>query len=286
MAFSFQSSSFISLVIEGVLYGFSTCLFIASALIQTSGAFTGRAKLVLGCGTTLLFVLSTVHMIAHVFKSYKGFVTIQGPEQGAYLADSSDICSTIKALAYILESIVGDAILIYRCYRVWDNIWIVVPSMVTSCVAAALGFVTIVNTTRTNGTGWMEGSYASWVFAAYAFLLVTDLVPTCLLSYKLWKKRRSSARHVLIPLIHIILECGIIYSLSLITFMVVIAFSSYASYVVFNFMGQIAPITFYLILICVWVARPYESHAIAIDSDSLVDQTGSRFIAIKSVAFV
>ncbi|EIW87155.1 hypothetical protein CONPUDRAFT_141395 [Coniophora puteana RWD-64-598 SS2] len=209
MAFSFQSSSFISLVIEGVLYG---------------------------------------------------FVTLQGPEEGAYLADSSDVYSTIKAVSYILESIIGDAILVNLLdvklatrINVMNALDLpVLPGNPSSRSnwGAAEGFDSSRDKRNRVDGGIVRKLgicgvclFACHRFGPYLFVKfflfffgVADGLFEGLLSYKLWKTRRSSARHVLIPLIHIILECGIIYSLSLITFMVVIAFNSYASYVVFNFL--------------------------------------------------
>ncbi|EIW87157.1 hypothetical protein CONPUDRAFT_141397 [Coniophora puteana RWD-64-598 SS2] len=231
-----KAADLLTLIVECVLYGFCVSLFVAAASVQLSGLFAGRIKQLIGGASVLLFMLSTAHVMTQILTVYQGEITVPAEQQETFaMDDTADIYTTIKDICYLIESVLGDSILIYRCYRMWNTLWVVIPFAITDCASAALTIVTIINASRSVGSDFMAGSDERWNLASFTMVLVTDLVPTCLLSYKLWIARRTSIdhkqRHRLSSLARVILECGVIYSLCLIAFMIVTTMQNYASYV-------------------------------------------------------
>jgi len=93
-----------------------------------------------------------------------------------------------------------------------------------------------------------------WVISFYSTAIATNIIATSILAFKLWLiHRRSSGirttRSQAYPILILIMECGALYSVSLITMLATYLAASNSAYIVIDMIGQIIPITFCLIIV-------------------------------------
>ncbi|KAG1865984.1 hypothetical protein F4604DRAFT_983683 [Suillus subluteus] len=140
-SFSLDTASLISTVLEGILYGFSVLMFIGTMWAMTYKRSMRDVNRPVAAAAVLLSVLSTAHMVVRIIRIEYGLVTYQGVP-AAYFADVSQDTYVIKNSIYVLQTLLGDAVAIYRCYVVWQAAWVIIlPSLLWCCVA---GWVTVI----------------------------------------------------------------------------------------------------------------------------------------------
>ncbi|EIW87208.1 hypothetical protein CONPUDRAFT_149238 [Coniophora puteana RWD-64-598 SS2] len=259
MALNVKAAAMMSIIAEQLLYGFSILMFGATARILISDALKRRPNWIMMVASAAFFILSTVHMVVVVLWVYEGFVRLNGRHLTSYFNSSAHPYVTAKNIAYLLETTLADMIL---------NVWVILPSSLTAAASAALMSWVFAHITR-SGEHWFVGSAERILYAAYAFMLFTSLASTSLLGYKLWITERFMSRYrqnLFGPSIEIVVQCGALYSLTLIMVVLTTKLSYFASYVAVNVAGQIIPITFYAIILRVRIARRRRDEAIAMST--------------------
>ncbi|PFH49415.1 hypothetical protein AMATHDRAFT_4931 [Amanita thiersii Skay4041] len=266
---SVRSATLISVIIEGALYGFSAFMFFLTIWALLYKRSTKELNHIMFAAACVLFILSTLHLVADGIHAYDGFIRLNGSQ--AYFLDGTT--QTFKNSVYELETLFADAVLIYRCYVVWQKLWVVViPSILWIGTAiAASHTVWSISQPIVQGETIYLLEVGRWVLSFYSLALVTNIIATGLLAYKIWvvnraafrisfdlttregaRQRRKSSLH---SLLLVILECGALYSLSLIVMITVYTTKSNSAYLVVDLIGQIIPITFYVIIIRAAMAR-------------------------------
>jgi hypothetical protein len=254
-----KDATLTSTMIEGILYGFSVLMFIMTLKSLTYMRTVNRLMLVV---TFLLFILSTLHIIADIIHVHRGFLVFSGSD--IFFADAKE--ETFKNAVYELETLLADAILIYRCYIVWRSWWIIVLPCTLWVSVAVCGTATVwlISQPVANGANIFLIQVGRWVISFYSTAFVTNFISTGLLAYKIWsvnsgvyKTRASNTSSSqtyyksgnLKPLLVFIIECGALYSCALLTMLATYLTKSSSAYIVIDLIGQIIPITFYGIII-------------------------------------
>lgn len=254
MGISVTEAAIVAIIIESILYGISTFLFgitLWSLTYQRKSAEVSRIMLAAAC---LLFLLGTMHIIVDANRVWQGFIS--SGDADLFFDDLSKY--SFKNALYQVETVVGDAILIYRCYVVWRRIDVIIIPIIAWMATAVVGtFSTwlISQPSITNSDYLVVLEEAEkWVIPACSMALATNLIATSVLAYKLWSVHRRSSgmrttRSQVYPILLIIMECGALYSLSLITILSTYIIKSNSGYIVVDMIGQIIPITFFLIIV-------------------------------------
>ncbi|KAK0205834.1 hypothetical protein DFS33DRAFT_1310119 [Desarmillaria ectypa] len=280
MAFSLQAAEFIAIIVESVLYGFATLLISITLWTLTLDRKERRISTVILVGICALAVLSTLHLVADGMYAYRGFISFEG--NYLYFLDNTRF--TFKNTVYFLETLLADSILIYRCYVVWQSLFIIALPVVfwigTVGMSAfyalrhlqgiytpplVAGAHTIWSIAKPVGQEGADTIFAhqteQWVISFYSIALATNISATLILATKLWIVHKNSVRYLntyntqhalrssIYPVIVVILECGAFYSFALITMIAVYLRHSAAAYLVIDLIGQIIPITFSIVLV-------------------------------------
>ncbi|PPQ72731.1 hypothetical protein CVT25_012358 [Psilocybe cyanescens] len=167
-----KEASLTSTLVEGILYGFSALMFVITLwfLIRIrTGSGTNRLML---SATLLLFILSTLHITADILYLHRGFIDFGGAD--IFFAEAKE--ETFKNSVYELETLLADAILIYRCYIVWQSWWIIlVPCILWISVAAT---VWLISQPVADGANIFLIEVGRWVISFYSTAFVTNFVAT------------------------------------------------------------------------------------------------------------
>lgn len=256
MGISAKAAAVISIVMEAILYGFSLFLFGVTMWALTYQASLIKVNRPMMIAALLLFVLGTMHMVVDINHCYEGF--IKAPNPDLFFDDVSK--ETFKNSIYFIQTLVGDAIVIYRAFLVWQNPYVVILPCLGYCSVIVAGIHTCWSVAQLSGAAanaiFLQET-GKWIITFYASTLSTNLLATLILAYKLWsvhidttkvdgyRNRQSPIYAVLV----VVLECGALYSVSLIAMLATYLSASNGVYIVMDMIGQIIPITFDIIIV-------------------------------------
>ncbi|KAF8837981.1 hypothetical protein BDN67DRAFT_972187 [Paxillus ammoniavirescens] len=254
MAITVKEAVIVAMIIESVLYGLLMFVFGVTVWALTYQRTPVEIpRLMLGV-TCLLFILGTMHIVVGTNHFWQGFITSGDPD--AFFQDVTK--TTFKNALYLVETLVSDAIIIYRSHLMWQRIEIVIIPIIGWIAVVVTGTYAVWSISQlstANPNIIFLRQTAQWVISFYSTALATNLIATGLLTFKLWVARRNEAgfhcanESVFHPILITIIECGVVYSFSLITMLAVYLSASNSAYIVIDMIGQIIPITFCLIIV-------------------------------------
>ncbi|KAI0246789.1 hypothetical protein BJV78DRAFT_1251282 [Lactifluus subvellereus] len=135
---SWSSASLISSWIVGPLYGINICVFMLCVRVLQMKVLKGPNLMML-IVASVQFALATGHittLLVQLSRVYVGAAgTLDGRSQYLFGGASPDHVA-LEAL-YITNSLIGDAILIWRLWVIWNrNFWLCLP-FIAFCIATA-----------------------------------------------------------------------------------------------------------------------------------------------------
>ncbi|KAL1685796.1 hypothetical protein GGG16DRAFT_118517 [Schizophyllum commune] len=273
----------ISTVLEGVLYGFSIFMGAATVWVLKRGRKWKDVHKLMLFASFLLFAFSTAHLCIDIRRIYLGLVrhrnTLGGPI--AYFSDVSQETFVSKNGIYTAHTALGDGVVIYRCYMVWRKIWVIVLPMILWCsvLASGIGTVyTIAQVTPESGNIFAANT-ARWITAFYATTLACNFMATALLAYRLWSAERGShvwrsGRSSIRPVLLIVVDAGVLYSVTLFCALILFVSQSRAQYVVLDMITPIISISFYMVLLRVGLKSQEKTQANGLTVLSSGDRSG------------
>ncbi|VDC07378.1 unnamed protein product [Peniophora sp. CBMAI 1063] len=257
MALTVAEGEMLSVIVEGILYGFSLFMYGVTIWVLLHHRRSDGLPWIILVAATLLFVLSSIRIGVDSHRVYFGFLLSGDPE--LYFSDTTK--ETFKNVIYLLQTLLGDGILIYRCYIMWQDYRVIIAPCILWCSVAVTGIHTVWSVAQplTNSSNVFV-SDAHWILSFYVMTLCTNAVATALLAFKIWKLNSMVAPYrnrsqSLIPIAMVLLECGLLYTCSVLIIIITYALRSNSLYLMLNITGQIIPITFYLIIIRAGHAR-------------------------------
>ncbi|KAI9461350.1 hypothetical protein HD554DRAFT_2292026 [Boletus coccyginus] len=259
-----DDAAIMSTTLEGILYGFSLLLFIATIWTLTYD----RAMISVA---VVLLVLSTAHMVVDIVRLDEGLVKYRDTFPGgpvAFFGDVTQNTFVIKNAIYALQTLVGDGVVIYRCYVVWQSIWIIVLPAVLWCLVAATGVCALysVSQATSDATNIFAKQTGQWITAFYATTLTINLLSSGLLAYRIWTIERSvssirvSKKDTMMPVFRVLVDAAILYSVTLFTVLLCFVNANNGQYVVLDMIMPIISIAFYMVLIRVAMRRRNMEH--------------------------
>ncbi|KAK7055352.1 hypothetical protein R3P38DRAFT_2499429 [Favolaschia claudopus] len=270
-----DEAGIISTVLEGVLYGFSVLMFIATVWCLTNGRAHSQINYTMVTIACLLLILSTIvsfgciHIAVDIKRIYTGLVLNRffpgGPS--AWFANGSDESFIFKNSIYSFQTAIGDGVVIYRCYMVWRSWWIIVLPVILWCSVAATAAGTVITLSQpaADSADIFVKRTGQWITAFYATTLTCNLVATAILAYKLWAIERGShgrvGKSMTWPVLMIIVDAGALYSITLIAALTCFVSKSNAQYIVLDMVTPIISIAFYMVLLRVGISQNTRSFA-------------------------
>ncbi|KAH8984388.1 hypothetical protein EDB86DRAFT_154470 [Lactarius hatsudake] len=210
--------------------------------------------------TSVQFALATGHVIAVLIKLIQAFIgaagTLDGPSN--YLLNQSTPEHVAEVL-YITNSLIGDAIMIWRLWIIWNrNFWLCVPFIVLCIASGVTGYTALVNLARlTLANTVFLSRVHSWLVATWAFSIATQLGATLLIGYRIWKSIQWNSskgfRASRLSALWILVESGALYS---VTTILMLGFSSTNTGAIFvAALGQISALAPTLIIVRAWAEK-------------------------------
>ncbi|KZT66952.1 hypothetical protein DAEQUDRAFT_433132 [Daedalea quercina L-15889] len=241
-----------------IIYGFATSTF-----AMTIWVLKDRRKIPVNTAmltlATVLWILSTMRACTDIAQLVTAFnnVNLQIPTGPFdYLLDFSHSLFVFDQCLYYISTIIGDAVVIFRCYVVWKK-WYIIAFPCLTCVGAICSFA------------WVEWCFAknipyiNWVLMAFAFTLSTNLIATGLLAYRIWSVGMQTYRHFdstyarspLRPILLVIVESGMVYSAMLTIALITIIHAPSVEWVVNGLMTSLISLTFNMVFVSIGMTK-------------------------------
>ncbi|KAI0049447.1 hypothetical protein FA95DRAFT_1604415 [Auriscalpium vulgare] len=267
----------IALFIESVFYGLYLVTFgISIRVLAFTKSFCQR-RICLLTVVLLLFVVATLNIAFSLRHVLDAFVWYTGPGGArAQLYDISNRVNAIKTVNYVVQTIIGDGMLLYRLYAVYSHDWRIVafPALLWA-TTIGLGAVTCQITFSLDQDATLNSKrLVPFVTSALGVTMALNVVATSLILLKLWVLQRRSSKVVVAPahdsqgsvlrrLTHVLIESAAMYTTAVFIFFVVYACSNDGYYAITDSIVQIIGIAFNFIIVRTYQGGMAESTEVA-----------------------
>ncbi|KAF7308930.1 hypothetical protein MKEN_01093500 [Mycena kentingensis (nom. inval.)] len=267
-------------ILTAVLYGISIPMFVATLWTLLRGRRWRQVHHTMLAAACLLFVSTTGIFSMIALRLTRAFIDF-GPDipggASAWLANPAETALLVQSALFALETLVGDAVAIYRCYTVWRKAYIVVLPILLWIGILIAGISFIVQSLQV-ATNVHDEDLPRFVAAFLACSLACNLLSTGMLAYRLWEVNRNASssrlgQNTILPVLSIILDAGALYSFALICSLGVYLSNSPAQFITFDLLSPTIAIAFFMVLIRVGTARNKAAHYST--SSSMATTTGT-----------
>lgn len=274
MAFiSLDAAALMSTALEGILYGFSVLMFIGTMWALTHKRSVRDINRPVAAAAVLLLILSTAHIILDIFRTEYGLVTYRNTYQGdpaAYFADVSQGTYAIKNSIYVVQTLLGDAVAIYRCYVVWQAAWVIILPIMLWCGVAVTGVLSVYGDSQTSSTGIISAEVTMECMGAFcALTLAANLLSSGLLAYRIWKIERNvstsrATKVMTTSIMRVVMDSAILYSIALLATVAGSLCSGSGPFVLIDMLTPIISIAFYMVIIRIAIGKNTHSQILTV----------------------
>jgi len=254
-----DTAAIFSTAMEGILYGFSVLMFVGTMWALTRKRRMKEINRTNTAVAFMLLILSTAHMIVDIVRLEQGLVTYRDTFPGgpaAFFADVTQITFVVKNIMYSLQTMLGDGMVIYRCYVVWQSVWIIiVPSLlwIAMTVCAFCADYKLSNATSEAGDVFAKPT-GQWITAFYIMSLASNLLASGFLGYRIWRMERNisairTSNKSMMPIVRVLADAAILYSVTILTGLVCFVEANNGQYIILDMTMPIISIAFYMIII-------------------------------------
>ncbi|KAG1850809.1 hypothetical protein DFJ58DRAFT_793152 [Suillus subalutaceus] len=267
-----DTAAIFSTTMEGILYGFSVLMFMGTIWALTYKQHMKDINRPIAVVAILLLTLSTAHMIVDIIRIEQGLVTYRDTFPGgpsAFFADVAQETFVIKNAIYTLQAMLSDGILIYRCYVIWQTVWvIIVPSLKSYLLfpMEACGFCAVYSISQaSSGAAIFAKATGQWITAFYSMTFATNLLASGLIVYRIWTIERNvsairTTKSTLMPIVHVLVDAAILYSVALFSALVCFTASNNGQYIMLDMIMPIISIAFYMVIIRIAINKRTSSY--------------------------
>ncbi|KAK0459123.1 uncharacterized protein EV420DRAFT_1538415 [Desarmillaria tabescens] len=242
--------------LETLFYGINIFLFFSYLWIARYWQKPGAVNLVVLFTAIAMFCFSTVHVSLGFYRLVEGFIYRRdlpgGP--GGFFSDVSIPANVAKVCIHTINSILGDSIVVWRCYHVWGRDWVVCILPILLIIASAVcGFGQTVIFAEAKMTHSAFGpNLQRWNGSLFSLSLVTNVVATSLIAFRIWHLGRqftfsSSFRYRRV--LTLVVESGAIYSSALIIEITLYFLNTNAFYIIYDPIAQLTAIVPTMIIV-------------------------------------
>ncbi|THH30055.1 hypothetical protein EUX98_g4135 [Antrodiella citrinella] len=241
--------------LETLFYGMNFVLFWTCMFVLIVKRRTPKVNKILVTIAVAMFVMSTTHVSLGFQRLIEGFIVLRDAPGGpaAFFSDVSIPANVAKVGLHTVNSVVGDSIVVWRCWLVWGRDWrmCVVPVLLV-IASAVCGFAQTVYFARAKK---LHSAFAHilqvWNGSLFSLSLATNLTVTLLISLRVWYMLRegSGAKFRYWRVLLIIIESGMIYSVALICEITLYFLGNNAFYIVYDPIAQLTAIVPTMILV-------------------------------------
>ncbi|SJK99453.1 uncharacterized protein ARMOST_02754 [Armillaria ostoyae] len=241
-----------------VLYGVNLILYFCCVHVLTRRR-TSTTWVLLG-GATVQFILSTVHIAAGLRSMVEGFIWSNEVPGGSYhyWENMTRAVYILQEAATVTNCLIGDTILIWRLYVIWNKkIFICLFPVSLVLAFGVCGYISIYRLSHLSLSDvHTVNDILNWLQATWSLSLATQILVTTLIATRIWLlSRQALARpsgkqsNPYMTVIWTVVESGAIYTFTATLMLAFFTQRSQVSTVMGDALGQISAIVPALIIV-------------------------------------
>jgi len=264
-----ETMTIVGLTAESAIWGLSVLMFGGTIYLLCRGRSYRQIDVGSIIASCLLLTFSTLHLISMLNRTIRVFIDERDAPGGPALLVTSFSPETLTmAIAYGLLTLIGDALVIYRCYVVWQRFTVIALPALLWCAMIA----TFIPSTyflwqvadNQPEMSWVRTS--RWRTIFYTLTLATNLISTGLLVYRIklvdrqcCRPETSVMRRSIYPIMLVIVDTGVLYSTMLIIAIATWTIQSNASFFLVHVIVATIPVIFYAVIMRIAIAKSIPS---------------------------
>ncbi|KAF5320170.1 hypothetical protein D9611_010377 [Ephemerocybe angulata] len=206
-----------------------------------------------------MFVIASLDVAFHVRHNLDAFVYYEGDPVEEF-SKTSNWINVMKMGCFVAQTFVGDAILLYRCWIIYDRRWLVIATSTVlwlGCTVCGVVTVYVEATHDTTGHLLKASTLVPFMASMLCLTLVTNVLTTGLIVRRILRVQRKLPVHRSVVIVQdspltraavVMIESGLIYTVSMVVLVVLYMAGNNGMYGVSNAVVQIIGITFNLII--------------------------------------
>ncbi|KAF8325936.1 hypothetical protein F5887DRAFT_1065154 [Amanita rubescens] len=237
-----DEAKLISIYIQSVLYGAYTVLFVLTSWVLIYRRQRGRPVLKTMIGISLvMFILATMHISVNFTRIIQAFIIYRNEPGGppAFFNQLSNFTQLFGSTIYVAQTLVGDGVVLYRCYLVWGRKFAIIAF---PCLLLVGSFVTGIGILYSfarivpNAPVFVQ-QLQQWIISFFITTFATNVICTALVAFRIWFINRQTivfTGYSMRPVIFLVVESGAVYSLTLLVLLILYKVQSWFQYVVLD----------------------------------------------------
>ncbi|KAH7874738.1 uncharacterized protein C8R40DRAFT_1046619, partial [Lentinula edodes] len=249
-------SKLVSIFIQTLLYGAYTVVFALTVWILVWRRPAGQSinKLLLWT-SVVMFVLATMHISVNYARVFMAFITYRNAEGGpaAFFNILSNFTQVFGSAIYVTQTLVGDSVVLVRCYIVWGRQWYIVACpalLLLGSTASGIGI--LYSFAHIEDAEVFALQLQDWIVSFFSLTLSTNFICTALVAYRIWYINRAVmnfTHHSWNPVMLLVIESGAIYSATLLSLLILYKAESWFQYVLLDAISPIVGLVFSMIIV-------------------------------------
>ncbi|KAF7359635.1 hypothetical protein MVEN_00687400 [Mycena venus] len=244
--------------LEAILYGIYFCLFWFSVYISIRGRRMKSQNSIMFFTSIAMFIIATMHIALNGYRAITGYVDFASTPGGpvAFVGLISSWHHITKDVLYTCQSILGDAMAVYRCWILWnrDYKFVLLPFCLLLMSAVSGSMVTILFATSDPNASIFDSRLTDWITVFTSIAVAQNVLTTGLMAFRLWNTERNSSqirvgRGVFLPILRILVESAALYLFVEILMLTFYQANYNPQYIVLETITPVVGITFVLITI-------------------------------------
>jgi len=246
--------------LETLFYGMNIVLFGSYLFVSRYKRKQPKLNRRIMATAICMFLFSTTHVSLGFQRLIEGFVVLRNQPGGpaAFFSDVSIPANVAKICIHTINSILGDSIVVWRCYHVWGQSLLICTLPILMILGSAIsGFAQtyFFATAKTTHTAFAK-TLAHWNGAVFSLSLATNVIVTSLIAARIWylerqltdlPARNRSLRYK--KVLALVIESGAIYSSALVIEITLYFLNTNAFYIVYDPIAQLTGIVPTMIIV-------------------------------------
>lgn len=251
---SLNKAEYLALFLETFVFGtfFTLCIITIMIVLQSKNSRTPKFLLPVA---VLMMVLAIGHLVIDFIRGWNAFViagtqSIGGAE--VYFDNISNPLFLAKNILYWFQTMLGDGVIMWRCYMVYgQKVWSVVAPVIMYVVHFAVGCYTMNQIAHAPPAAPIFDTRINWGLTVYFVLtMVITAYCTTLITIRIWSTSNASQSvSSLRPVIIAMVESGALYTSSILCVLVTYLASSYGTYTSLDIVMPFVGIVYCLIFL-------------------------------------
>ncbi|PFH47758.1 hypothetical protein AMATHDRAFT_50049 [Amanita thiersii Skay4041] len=268
MGFPPDEAKLVAIFVQTLLYGAYVVLFGVTTHLFLAGKLHRSAiRRTMFTSSVLLFMIATMHISVNFTRIIKAFITYRNASGGppAFFNRLSEFTQMLGSTLYVAQTLLGDGLVIWRCYIVWERNLLIVTLPLLLLLGSTDDYLMLSLTFRpvvvsfdhsVTGIGILYSfifvhELQQWIISFFSITLATNLIATGLVAYRIWyinKKGLAFSHRKLYPIMILIIESGAVYSAAMLALLILYMADSWFQYVVLDAISPIVGLVFSLIM--------------------------------------